>query len=1076
MDEAVVTADCSAGAMPGPVVARLGNLGTVQGFASGQPEGDPQAWPAPTNKALDLLVTTAGTVAGPFGLGGAGYVRRVAGQDGDAWVGLNALTAFWRAHCPEPEEKYYASGLAYSHQFRRLLVARAADVDTVRIHWITTGANTADPSNWQRVDVRVRDARHPGDIDPLESGLAMCEVPDGSLLMAVTVRRRDRYDLDLYRSIDGGDTWELVNMGLLAATFGFPYPYAHHAVYMSVSGDYVRIILRHNEGTRVLVSPDRGASWSYHREGPSLKIPAGHPENQARLYLAMCGVDDTSGTFLVIVPNETLIDVYVGSGMDNFRKADLTVGLPNGEEPLAAWLTRDPDRIWMHVMAQNQDTGGVDLLAWVIDPASYMDRLTWSYWGAIDRYGKEIPQRMPYNTRSVWADESIVLFGSIMNPHTPLPTEASDGCMLMIAGQWDRAPMAPTKTPYGARSSTWWRSDILKAASYEPLAVASDAFEPFDSWLGWMGNPHHVGYTFTGTATPVIHPDHVTVSAAVGSGFDGYWSFPAPLRPVLISAIGDAGCIHAIMRVESSNRQNTLTEHIGIKMEIGSVWSIGGEPGVNVTIRMTATHFSVWDNVANVSLFNGTIPANTRVEWRVGFASNLTFEVRWRALENNAAAEDPWETTGILEASPYNAPSSGIHIGILQSLAGGIGPAIVHVYEYKVRTTNVYGQAPSADELPMGMLGAPLTRGGMHVANGLRVSWGGSGALQGDAYSATVDYTRGPENLLLDSPRLMWDSGTPAQCGPTFRAGRSPTMATARWEVDTIALFGTVDRTATIEFSNEDSPAAWALPAYKAELSADLYTGLTVLQAQGSAVRLSGALPQHGGSVNLFIQFTSGPNAGQTHRIYQDPGTGSGWVQLAGEASAEVYAPGTQAVIYGDRMVWHGPMQRYRYFRVLFPDVSSVPDVIERSGARPGGTASGTHRLGSIVPGVWVPFEVPMDWSFSDYVEPNTLPNRTASGITWEHTEGPDERVIRGRIVGDVSEFRAKLRRILSAHHGYSRAPAGLVLNGAHPGPEDLLLVRWRSGSEQDEAAWFPDENGHWRTAGDADVVCEEVV
>lgn len=1105
MYEAVPTADCAAGAYPGPVLPEVTNQGSISAFAEGVPD-ESDVWADPANKALDLFISTGGGLTGAQDYGGAGYVRRVRGEGDAAWCGLNALSSFVHGVSVGSDAPHYAGAVVYSQRFGRLIVARVVNSSTVRLHVVRREHCISDPDNWDSLDIEVEDAKGPSDPSAQDTGMAMCETPDGALLMALNVYRGGLNDLDLYLSTDGGDTWEVVHRSLLATTIGHSSDAGRPSaqtwavctmVSMACSGDYVRLFftgysmggafLGLTQSPCTLVSPDRGASWRAIVGGVTVDPLTGADFNPTRRYRAMAGTDTHSGTFLLVVPGDTNGRVYHSSSMGGWSEVpalelDWSAAVGGGAdgECLATWLTRDPDRIWLHALLQNMTSGAIELHAWVIDPANPLDPASWTWWGAIERYSYTgvgtpgLPETAPYNTSSVWADDCLILYGALVDPTLDATPTSSPGCLLLRAGQWERAPWAPTKNPHGARSTTWWRTADVMALYF--VGTGGDSAQPCEGWSGWMGDPDATGHTYVGTATVTTDPDRVIVSKAASDATIGYFQFPRPLH--LISPYADeaAGALHVIAQVASSSA-TTGVEHAGIKIVIGNNWTNGTpDHGANVTIRMALDSYVVWDNVAAAPMHSGSYPPGAKIEWRVGFVSPTRFEVRWRVLAGGTRSDGPWQSTGILEAQPYNGSTDHVHVGILTAATHASEGTEFRLYEYRVRAGNPWGQAPAGDTLPRDLLGAPLTRGGIHAANGLRITWGGSGAFAGDAYTATVDHTRGPENLLLDSPRLMWESDTVEECGPVLQAGVSPTLTAARWEIDAIALFGTVDRTAKVQFANANTPAAWASPDDEINLSADLYTGLFVAETDGSAVRLVGDLPARGEAIGLYLRITTGPLAGHTHRIYQDPGRTDGWFQLEGEASAEIYDQGTAAVIYGDRMAWSGPRKRYRYLRILFPDVSGVPDVIVRDGARPGGTPTGTHRLGSVLPGTWLPFAVPMDWAFSDDVDPNVRGGRTDSGVTWEHVAGPPARTITGRIVGDVAEFRRTLRRLLDAHQGYSAAPAGLILDANRLTPENLLLVRWRSASRQDEAAWYQDADGNWRTAGDADVICEEIV
>jgi len=290
-------------------------------------------------------------------------------------------------------------------------------------------------------------------------------------------------------------------------------------------------------------------------------------------------------------------------------------------------------------------------------------------------------------------------------------------------------------------------------------------------------------------------------------------------------------------------------------------------------------------------------------------------------------------------------------------------------------------------------------------------------------------------------------------------------------------LVGTVDRTCTLQFGSLVSSAF--VMQEEIELSADLFTDLTVTNVDGSAFRLTGdTLPQQGESTRMYIRFIGGTADGKTFRIYNDSRPGWFHVENGIDLSANGVQYGSVAVIFGDRMVWRASdWFQYSHFQLVFPDVSGVSSSL--------GTATGTHRLGALVPGFCVPMEVPIDWTFRNNEQPNVTEQRTRSGVQWAHEEGPVQRVFEGRIVGDVNRFREKLRDLLSKLHGYNVRPIGWVLDSKQSGRTYVVYGRWQAGSQQDEAAWYrageiegaaPTTPGAWKTAGDADIVIVEEV
>jgi len=136
-------------------------------------------------------------------------------------------------------------------------------------------------------------------------------------------------------------------------------------------------------------------------------------------------------------------------------------------------------------------------------------------------------------------------------------------------------------------------------------------------------------------------------------------------------------------------------------------------------------------------------------------------------------------------------------------------------------------------------------------------------------------------------------------------------------------------------------------------------------------------------------------------------------------------------------------------------------------------TAEGDHRLGTIVPGAKLDIDVPMDWSFTDNEQPNVTDHRTRGAVGWSYSEGPDQRTVIGRVVGDVTQrFRDRLR-FLQRMIGYEVRPVALILDEDKFQP---MLCKQRAGNQQDNAAWYVDTNGIRRTAGDVSLTFVEEV
>ena len=132
-------------------------------------------------------------------------------------------------------------------------------------------------------------------------------------------------------------------------------------------------------------------------------------------------------------------------------------------------------------------------------------------------------------------------------------------------------------------------------------------------------------------------------------------------------------------------------------------------------------------------------------------------------------------------------------------------------------------------------------------------------------------------------------------------------------------------------------------------------------------------------------------------------------------------------------------------------------------------------RIGTLVLGQKLTVDVPLDWAFTDNEQPNVTTYRTRSAVQWGYQEGPPQRTVVGRFVGDWDDrFRDRMRYMLRELSYEVRAIA-LVLDEDRP-VESAILGRVTNGNEQDNAMWWEDVNGVKRTAGDLSLTFVEDV
>ena len=1064
LDSATLSSATEGGVYPGPVVPASENYGSGYGFAFGTPDVSSTAdWVAGSAKQVEVKVVSGGALNGQ-----AGLARRRAGDPDAAWAGTNAYNVFLHQASQEQND-HHQSTACYVASLNRIIRIRTTGTTQLNYSYISLNEQPGNESNWTSAAL-IGFSEFDNSYD---SGMDVVELPDGSLYMIVqTDKGSGTYDADAYISSDGGLSWTRVHQNLRTLVTGST-GVERSSYRLSASGDFLRLVMAVDSFSQAIpatmdyecwVSPDRGASWTKLTSITGKAPPGGaFTSTGAGMWpMDMCGLGDQAGTCLLLVGNDNKLEVYIASGLDDwtaYSGLDIDYNSVSVGDPYAVWLVRDPDRLWIYTIVSDGSTTS-ELHGYTVDPSDITDSSNWTEWGRLADFPDGEQNHMPYHTRGFWFGEGIALYGALADVSSVGSgvDNTVPGACFMFSGRYDRQPWCTTDG-----------SLFSSPTNYLSAKIATMTY----AWWSWMGEPNDAsGSSWTRPSLAAVFSDRADYQAAVcnGSTEYGYWTRNDG-TPISTARLYN-GAIHFRTRVtEVMTGVDLTTTHAGAQFVVYSTTN----NGVNFTIRMTDQGWALYDNVSATTHYTASFGVvGAEVEWRIAFSGVDTVEVRWREViggKNDAA----WTSSGEHLLGTQNNATESISFGIISASGVASGQTTFRWSELVEYRSDDLGQLSSAVSLPEDLMGAPMTPGGVHLLNGLGAKFGGSGTFSSDNFTATLDYTRGVQNLLLDSPQMMWEGLDTSSEAIVFQAGT--TLTDPRWEIDAVLFVGTVDRTLVIQFSDEDSTAAWASPAEAVEVSADLYADLTVVDVNGSAVKVesaSGVLPGPGEVDGLFIRFLPSK---ATFRVRQSEDIANGWLQIDAEADGEVYL-GSASVIYADRMLYRGAsVHRYRYFRAVFPDVNTgVGTVTDVDGSREAGTATGTHRLGSVVPGKWIPFDVPLEWTWTDNEQPNTTLNRTKGGVSWGVREGEEQRTITARVVGDVNEFRRHLRRTLASHADFNRAPTGLVLNGKDLTRDSLLLVRWESGSQQDEAGWYQDSNGNWRTAGDVSIVCTEVV
>lgn len=266
---------------------------------------------------------------------------------------------------------------------------------------------------------------------------------------------------------------------------------------------------------------------------------------------------------------------------------------------------------------------------------------------------------------------------------------------------------------------------------------------------------------------------------------------------------------------------------------------------------------------------------------------------------------------------------------------------------------------------------SPLSE--MQLVYGLRVSAGGHLGVKGDTYDLATGYsypaTRLVENL---RPSSFWRSSADgADTNIVLDCGVSDIF-----EADTIALFGTNFRTATLQAHSSDS---WGSPSVSVSLDA------TVLAISGLSAGMRGRIRLNTGDSLTPHQYRSTEGArwylevaGTSTTVYEITDNDADTILVEGIDFTTLV--GTETLrIFTDRMSAQFGRFGYRYMRLL---VSSQD------------TSNGYYRAGTLVIGKRVEISTPYAQGFRERTDYRIQVTEGVAGQRWMSKRGPQRRTL----------------------------------------------------------------------------------
>ena len=1041
------------GATPGRCVPATTNQGNAQAIG----EGDPTS----TAVDLDLYVVKTGTATG---IGSSTYSRDYAEvlwrrdvTDGDtSWIGYD-MPYIWRGN-DDPSSGAspgYGTSSCFSTKYQRVLLFRVSTATTVGIYYRDADAAITSWTSTQVTGENFVTASH-------RAATAACELPDGSVLLGVVASDGRTtpvwYDVQLWRSTDGGLTWLKINDGVFNATSTSPLDSSGVYLKMAAAGNWARLILgRTGTGTGVTLddfaSPDGGLSWRKIGTVTATRHLSVTTTDWSTAPLELVGID-AFGTFRLLrrkSSDVTKVESLFAAREDAFvldSAFDLTT--TGAGEVKAVWFGTSQDRHFVWVASEVTNTWRVD--------GFYYPRGLAAVSGAASSLGdlashKNAVKYWPRQPSVVWAGHHFVFWSSLYDPDDTADGNAENGTSVYVTGGWSRAPLALALNDRVTDNAT--------GQNVKPR------------WQAWMGRPtDNTGTVWTVTnsaASTVWLADNVEINSdAPHSGSVNYYEYSD-------GAVADSG---SWADPESTGTTFEFVAYVAAGADTSQdeaavrvrTFHSGAANILDFSVRVSTTTVLLYDNVAAASVGSSTTNPPTDTDgtefratiWYDTAGAAWKINLKWKRLDTTV--HTAWTTLG-----PFTLAGSGGHAAQLirfglQSTTSA-SEVKSHWKEVQVTTgsqattfyTSAWGQRSDVVN-PTEIRGARLSRYSMLLQTGMWVRWGGTAAVQADTYDYNVEYSYGTENLSVDSPRYVWRSGATAAGGAAtdansivFAASTSHTGPKVR--VEAIVLVGTEDRTATFAMNTSDS---WGAPPVSVSMNANLLDGLRVVRVNGNVVQVSAdsgyRLPYRGETIGKRVAITVSGTT-YTYRVrHQDE---RDVIVCDTDAVDSSIAADSTVIVFGDRMVHRfDEPQEYTYMRVTFAS---------------GTNYVGAHQLANVVPGFVVDLDPPLDWTHRDNEQPNNSSQRAVGGIRTDYVEGNPQRTLEGRIVGDAKSdepLRLVLRDFLREVCDYSVRPIVLVVDDARA-TQTAVYGRMESGSQLDNAGWREDDDGVWRPVGD---------
>lgn len=1031
----LVSVTSEQGAFAGPVTGASTNDGQLYPQQSGDL--------AATAEDVDYLIQRAG------GVGSAEFVYKQDTAAATEYRGKDDPRRIWKFSAPFISSFPGADSntICYSRKFQRILVFGENTSGSGTIYCRYRSIGDVDYTNWAQVTFTpVREQ------ESFDHELAALELDDGAILLFV---RTDNVgglqtDFDVYRSDDGGVTWQMHSEQLLArftdggVAGAWGTTLAAQKWRVRRSGDHIRLVQVISGGyLQTLLSTDRGVTW-LHVGGTSTtpNAVATHGGSDDQYPFDFVSTNPESGEFLLVAKHTTGtqdLKYWIAAGEAQWGR----IGVLGDHSTPAGSEARS-------VCMVNDDTHLLQIIFYTRGAGNERDNWTMRRF----RLGSGNPS---LNAGWEHVDDIIEATGFRHVPIRPELVVTGEGIAIYFAVGDQQVNYVEESLAVLGFLDVWTKRSLGAAGPGDPLTNSS-LFDVY--WAAWSGRPAPVGnsqvsndtlWTESLVGTPSVSStqdrldlftnainEKATYTLSVASSAaPANWAYGTNGRTwgwVVKSDFGDGDVANDFHKVQITS-------------------SDGGVLGIDVVVRMKFNQAVVYDNVAASSL--GTLSLDLDgAEHEINLfiidrGSSVVCRLYARNLHTNV-----WSQTGELTLTEANKSDSLEFGSAAQPIAGS------HGMEWRELWSAAGDVRRDGFTNPDDLIGAIARQAPQYIENGLQARWVGAGGVLGDSFKGSIGHAYSADNALVKSPRVGWRSTGIASQTMIFDA--DPEDGFGRFFHDSAAVFGLTDGSVTIDY---DDNTGFASPVGGGTLSALVYSGLSVGSVRGDTIFLNAAVPQAGEAVDMIVQFDTGGAAGDRMlcTLHWDAGTGS-YLTMEGEdlATAGVSAGNTFSLYERQVALQYagGAVDGQRYMRLRFTNSDTHTD---------------DHRLGALVAGHKLDITVPLDWRFSDNEQPNVTHYRTRGAVGWAYEEGPPQRTITGRVVGDANRWREQFRAFLSSFAGYEIRPVVLVLDDSEE-EQRVVLGTVRSGTDHDNAAWYQDSNSVWREAGDLGLTLVEEV